>query len=203
MSPSLVAGDGDGRGHGGNRREQQAAALEEENRELRETIRAQSEELEALRCRVGDLAEGGQAPGGADAVDGDQGRQGDWRPPRRGHGLPDAGVVTLEEQPDEAHAFGPAAPLVAEWREVRAKMGDGGSRVDRAAAAVRRWDLEVAMLREFHLTLAPETEPLDESRRRDHVRWRGEALAVARKELSRAKRTRLLRRLLTLGLWRK
>jgi hypothetical protein len=59
------------------------------------------------------------------------------------------------------------------------------------------------MLREFHLTLAPETEPLDESRRRDHVRWRGEALAVARKELSRAKRTRLLRRLLTLGLWRK
>ena len=187
----------------GDRPELRAAQLEQENRELRDKVEAQAEELEALRWRAGELGERGQAPGGADAVDGDQGRQGDWRPPRRGHGLPDAGVVTLEEQPDEAHAFGPAAPLVAEWREVRAKMGDGGSRVDRAAAAVRRWDLEVAMLREFHLTLAPETEPLDESRRRDHVRWRGEALAVARKELSRAKRTRLLRRLLTLGLWRK
>ena len=84
--PGLVAGDGAGE-DAGEIPGEQAAALEEENRELRETIRAQSEELEALRCRVGDLAEGGQAPGGADAVDGDQGRQGDWRPPRRGHGF--------------------------------------------------------------------------------------------------------------------
>ena len=113
------------------------------------------------------------------AVDGDQGQPGDWRPPRRGHGLPDAGVVTLEEQPDEEQAFGPAVPLVAEWREVRAGMGYGSpvSRVDRAVAAVRRWELEAAMLREFHLTLPPETEPLNESKRQDHVRWREEALA--------------------------
>ena len=85
-----------------------------------------------------------------------------------GPGLPDAGVVTLEGQPDEEHAFGPAAPLVAEWREIRAGMGDGstGSRVDRAVAAVRRWELEAEMLRAFHLTLPPETDPLDGSRRK-------------------------------------
>ena len=54
------------------------------------------------------------------------------------------------------------------------------------------------MLRDFQLTLPPETDPLDESRRKDHVRWRQEA----RRELGRAKRTRLLRWVMTLGLWR-
>ena len=78
-----------------------------------------------------------------------------------------------------------------------------GSRVGRAVAAVRRWELEEEMLRDWQLTLPPETEPLDESRRRDHIRWREEALAEARRELSRSKRVRLLRRVVTLGLWRR
>ena len=111
----------------------------------------------------------------------------------------------MEEQPDEEHAFGPAAPLVAEWREIRARLGGGaqGGRVDRVVAAVRRWELEAEMLRDWHLTLPPETELLDESRRNGHVRWREEALAEAQREGSRAKRVRLLRRALTLGLCRK
>ena len=58
------------------------------------------------------------------------------------------------------------------------------------------------MLEEFHLTLPPETFPLDDERRRDHPRWRRDALAEARKELRRAKRACWLRRLLALGLWR-
>ena len=113
-------------------------------------------------------------------------------------------MVTLEEQADEAHAFGPAAPLVSEWREIRARMWNVSavSRVDRAVAAVRRWELEVEMLRDSHLTLPPETDPLDDGRRADHVRWREEALAEARRVLGRAKRARLLRRVITLGLWR-
>ena len=117
--------------------------------------------------------------------------------------MPDVGVITLEEQPDEAHAFCPAAPLVAQWREITVRVRDGsaGSRVDRAVAAVRRWELETEMLRDFHLTLPPEKEPLYESRRKDPVRWSEEALREAKRELSRAKRVRLLRRLLTLGLW--
>ena len=179
-------------------------ALEQENRALRETVEAQAEELEVLRRRVAELAEQARAPGGDDAVASDQGQPGEWRSPRRGHGLPDAGVVTLEEQPGEEHAFGPGAPLVAEWREVRARMGGGsvGSRVDRAVAGVRRWVLEVEMLQDFQLTLPPETEPLDDSRRKDHVRWREDALAEANREVSRAKRARLFRRVVTLGLWR-
>ena len=116
--------------------------------------------------------------------------------------MPDAGVVTLEEQLDEAHAFGPAAPLVAEWRKLRTGGDQVDSRTDRAQARVRRWELEVEMLRDFQLTLPPETDPLDESRRKDHVRWRREAMAESQRELGRAKRARLLRWLLTLGLWR-
>ena len=73
--------------------------------------------------------------------------------------------------------------------------------MERAHAAVRRWELEVAMLGEFHLTLPPETEPLDDARREDHLRWRREALAEARRELNRAVRARWLRRIVTLGLW--
>ena len=127
----------------------------------------------------------------------------DWPPPRRRPGMTDAGVVTLEEQPDEEHAFGPAAQLVAEWRELQVREEKEDSRVDRARAAMRRWELEAEMLGEFHLTLPPETYPLDDARRRDHLRWRQEALAEVRRKLSRAKRTRVLRRLLTLGLWRR
>lgn len=196
--PGVGGGDGTGEDTG-ERVELSESALEQENRELRETVKAQAEELEALRRQVAELEERVQVASEADAVDGGRGQSGDWRPPRRGHGLPDAGVVTLEEQPDEEHAFGPAAPLVAEWREVRAGMGDGsaGSRVDRALAAVRRWELEAAMLRDFQLTLPPETDPLDESRRNDHVRW----LAEAQRKLGKAKRMRLIRRVVTVGIW--
>ena len=96
-----------------------------------------------------------------------------------------------------------AVPLVAQWRQLRAGGNQAISRVDCALAAVRRWELEVEMLRDFHLTLPPETDPLGDARRADNVRWRREALAEARWELGRAKRMRLLRRVMTLGLWRK
>ncbi len=157
---------------------------------------------EAIQGDSGDTGAGevGEATGDVQVDDLGPG----WRPPRRRPGMPDSGVVTLEEQPDEEHAFGPAAPLVAEWRMIRAGMRDGsaGSRVDRALGEVRRWELEEEMLRDLQLTLPPETAPLDESRMWDHIRWREGALAEARRELSREKRAQLLRRVVTLGLWR-
>ena len=196
--------------------ERKVTELEEENRRLRETVADQAHRLEELELAAaapdavvdqgGDTGaiEVGDVPGDVpvNVPAGDFGPN--WRPPRRRPGMPDPGVVTLEEQPDEEHAFGPAAPLVAEWRMIRAGMGDGsvGTRVDRALAAVRRWELEAEMLRDWQLTLPPETDPLDESRRNDHVRWREESLAEARRELGRAKQARLLRRVVTLGLWR-
>ena len=189
-----TAVDGDGKtGEAMEALGRRVAALEEENRRLREMLEAQGDSSKPWE-RSAHSAEELESVGAGD----DQGQR---RPPRRGSGLADVGVVTLEAQPDEADAFGPAAPLVAEWRELRVGAGSGRSRIDRAGASVRRWGLEIAMLRDFHLTLPPETEPLDASRREDHLRWREDALTEARRELARAKRMRLLRRVLTLGLW--
>ena len=180
--------------------QQMVAELEEEARGLRGLVETQAGQLEELGRRVAAPEGKGRQPGDTD-TDGVDGRQQDWWPPSRGHGLPDAGVVTLEEQPDEEQAFGPAVPLVVEWRALRTGVKALGSRVDRARATVRRWELEVAMLEDFRLTLPPETEPLNASRREDHVRWRQEALAAARRELGKAERVRLLRRIFTLGIW--
>ncbi len=115
--------------------------------------------------------------------------------------MPNAGGGYPEEQPDEAHAFGPP-PLMAEWRRLRNRDETSGSRVDRAKSRVRRWKLEAGMLGEYRLILPPESYPMDEARRADHLRQRREALAEARRELGRAKRMRLVRRWLTLGLGR-
>ena len=203
--PCDVGGD-DEEGIGGESLERRLAALEEDNRELRDLVESQAGQMEELTRWVDALEGTGQQADDTDAgqagdVQGDDQGQ-DWRPPRRRPGMPDAGVVTLEKQPDEERAFGPAAPLVKEWRRLPAGGDQAASRVDRARAAVRRWELEAKMLGDDHLTLPPETYPLDDVRRADHVRWRREALAEARRELGLAKRARLLGRALTLGLWR-
>ena len=179
---------------------QRVAELEEEDRGLRGLVETQAGQLEELGRRVTQLVREAQQRGESEPVVGDD-QPSVWRPPRRRHGLPDAGVVTLEEQSDEEHAFGPAAPLVTEWRKLRSGDEGLGSQVDRARAVMRRWELETELLRDFHLTLPPETEPLTQAGRADHLRWRLDALAEARAELAGARRVRLLRRILTLGLW--
>lgn len=168
--------------------EDRVAALEEAHGALAETVETQAKHLAELERDVGGRGDGERQETEDDVSeeeDDDDRQDTQWQPPRRGHGLPDAGVV----------------PLVAEWRGLRTGAEASGSRVNRAKAAVRRWELEIAMLRDFGLTLPPETEPLDASRREDHLRWRKEALASARRDMARAKLLRWLRRALTLGGW--
>ena len=171
-----------------------AAELEEENRELRELVEAQANRLEEMERQMAALEERERQQEDAERVDDE-----DCRGHQREPGLADAVVVTMEKLPGEDEALGPATLLVEEWRALRNSAVRRGSRVEQAEAAVRRWELEVELLRDFHVTLPPETEPLDDSRRADHIRWRREALAEARRELARAKRIRVL----TLGLWRR
>lgn len=128
--------------------------------------------------------------------------EGKWCPPGRGPNSPDAGVVTMEAQPDEELAFGPAAKLVAEWRELRTSGTGRGSSVDRARAEERRWELEVLLIEEHGLTLPPEREPLQGSERADRLRRSREALEHARRQRVTAERWARLRMVLTLGLWR-
>ena len=68
--------------------------------------------------------------------------------------------------------------MVAEWRRLSTPGPETGNRVHRARAEERRWELEIAMIEEFKLTL-----------RRVH------------KQRVRAERLRFLRRVLTLGIW--
>ncbi|MYC37876.1 MAG: hypothetical protein F4X66_13335 [Chloroflexi bacterium] len=90
--PDVGAGDGTRADGAGESQHDLVAALERENRELRETVEAQAEELEALRRRVAEQEERNQPQGGADAVDGGQGQPGDWRPPLRRPGMPGGGA---------------------------------------------------------------------------------------------------------------
>ena len=76
---------------------------------------------------------------------------------------------------------------------------EDGMGEDRAKAGERRWTLEVELIEDYHLTLPPEREPLQGSRRDDHLRWRREALEQARRQRVRSERWRAV---LTLGLWR-
>ena len=92
----------------------------------------------------------------------DAGQKSEWHPPQRGRGMPDAGVVTLGKQPNEEHAFGPAAPLVNDRQGCLDGTKGLEAQVDRAQARVRRRKSEEELLRKFCVTLPPETLPLDD-----------------------------------------
>ena len=142
--------------------EQRVAALEEEGRGLREMIEAQTGQLEELGRR---------------ASNGAMSSRRQWRAfkgfgvrPGGVMGCPTPGWSRLKSSPTRntpsvrrrrwLQSGGRCGPMEKRW----------GSRVDRARTGVRRWELEIAILRDFHLTLPPETEPLDEARRADHPR---------------------------------
>ena len=188
--------------------EEQAEALERRVQELEEEVRAHREmvatqagQLEEFESRLSHWEqEQGQRHDQVKSIIADSSPV-EWKPPSRAYGLPDAGVVTLDPQPDESHAFGPAADLVAEWRSLRTGGNEASNKLERARAEERRWELEIAMIEEFGLTLPPETEPLHESRRDSHLGWRRKTLERVRQERSSRERLRVLRRVFTLGLW--
>ena len=64
-------------------------------------------------------------------------------------------------------------------------------------------ELEVALLEEHGLTLPPETEPLRGLDRGAQLNWRLKALREFRKRRAWLELLRRLRRVLSLGLWRR
>ena len=118
-----------------------------------------------------------------------------WRPYRD--------VVTPE--PGEEQIYGDAAPLIVEWREVRAEFLDTlktGPALRLAVAHERMLELEIELIDRHELTLPPRTYPWDSFDRRSHLWTRKEALSRARVERARADLRQWLRRKLTFGLWR-
>ena len=120
--------------------------------------------------------------------------------PRRPH--PE--LVMLEAKDSEELVYGRAAPLIAEWRRVRAgHLDEGRSRVEQATDWVRMCELELALIGEHGLTLPPDSYPWDRFQRRDALRHRELWLGYARAERRRAAVWRSLRRFLTLGIRRR
>ena len=113
-------------------------------------------------------------------------------------------LVTLEAEEGEKLVYGKAAPLVAEWRRVRAgHLNARMSRVEQATDWVRMCELELALIGEHGLTLPPDSYPWDRFQRRDALRRRELWLDYARAERRRALCWRFLRRVLTFGLRRR
>ena len=113
----------------------------------------------------------------------------------------DPELVTEEPAADDAGVYGEAWPLVEEWRRLRAGHPNRGHTLSWLTTEQRLLTLELAMMEQCGLTLPPETQPLRGFGRRGQIAWRWEALRDTRKALARRKMLRLLRRILTLGLW--
>lgn len=113
----------------------------------------------------------------------------------------DPEIVTEEPVDDDAEVYGPAWPLVEEWRRLRTGHPHRGRSLSWLVTQKRLLVLELAMLEEHGLTLPPETQPLRGFGRRGQTGWRHTALHDTRKALRKRRLLRWVRRSLTLGLW--
>ena len=115
----------------------------------------------------------------------------------------DPEIVTVEPDDDDPEVFGDAWPLVEEWRGLRAGHPRRGGNLSWLVTEERLLMLELAMLEEHGLTLPPEKQPLRGFGRRGQTSWRWKALGDTRVALRKRKLLRWVRRVLTVGLWRK
>ena len=111
--------------------------------------------------------------------------------------------MTLEAEPDEDLVYGDAAPVIVEWRRVRAEFLKTRATLDRTEVQEPMLEMEIALVGEHELTLPPASSPWDEFDRRDKVWELTQDLKRVRAERNRALLRRWLRRVLTFGLWRK
>ena len=112
-------------------------------------------------------------------------------------------LVTVEPALDDEAVFGAAWPLIDEWRTLRAGHPIGGKSLSWLVTHERILELELAMLEKHGLTLPPEPMPLTGHRRRGQLSWRWTALYDTQRARVKRELLRWVRRILTLGLWRK
>ena len=112
-------------------------------------------------------------------------------------------LVTLEPAEDDEEVFGDAWPLIVEWRGLKGTHPNRGSSLSWLVAEERFLSVELALLEEHGMTLPPETYPLKGFDRNGQLTWRRTALYDTRRARAKRKLLRWVRRILTLGLWRK
>ena len=171
--------------------------------ELREGLHAlgeqQAQGMRRLERRLAQ-AEAGKGGGGAAS------REATTRPAPGAGALsrrryPD--LVTRDPAGDDEEVFGGAWPLVKEWRELWDGHPAQGKGLAWVSTRQRILGLEVAMLEDHGLTLPPETEPLRGLDRGAQLNWRLKALHEFNKRRARLELLCRLRRVLSLGFWRK
>ena len=171
--------------------------------ELREGIQAlgeqQAEGLRRLERRLAQAEAGKGGVSAADPVAATRPAPGAGSPSRRRY--PE--LVTTAPAADDQEVFGGAWQLVDQWRG----LWDGHPAQGKGLAWVSRRErilaLEVALLEEHGLTLPPETEPLRGLDRGAQLNWRLKELHEFRKQRARLELLCRLRRVLTLGMWRR
>ncbi len=109
-------------------------------------------------------------------------------------------LVTKEPAPDDEEVFGEAWPLIEEWRRLwKAGHTGVGKGLAWLETEQRVRGLEVAMLEEHGLTLPPEEQPLHGLWRSTQLDWRKATVSEVRRAVAWR---RLVRKVLTCGLWR-
>ena len=152
-------------------------------------------ERRLVRLEAGRSESETPSPTGADSEPGPKRRYAPSRPYPQ--------LVTPEAEPDEDLVYGEAAPVIVEWRRVRAEFLKTRTTLDRTEVQEPMLEMEIALVGEHELTLPPASFPWDEFDRRDKVWERTQDLKRVRAERNRALLRRWLRRVLTFGLWRK
>ena len=144
----------------------------------------------------------GAGPSQAEADGSESGASGMGRKPpprpRLRREYPD--LVTREPAEDDEEVFGEAWPLIVEWRGLKDAHPSRGRGLSWLATQERLLTVELALLEEHGMTLPPETYPLRGFARDEQTGWRRTALYDTRRARARGE---LLRRVLTLWLWRK
>ena len=92
--------------------------------------------------------------------------------------------------------------LVTEWRRLKTEQAQARTRLDRVTAAEARLELEIELIREHEMGIPP-GERWGLGVRYQQVSWRWSALADRRRERRRLTVHRWVRRILTLGRWRR
>lgn len=115
-------------------------------------------------------------------------------------------LVTEEAEDGEEQVYGDATRVIVEWRDARSKwlaLLETGPALATAEAKMRMLELEIAIIKEHELTLPPASSPWDWEVRQDEIRRRQRSLRTAEVDRNRALLRLWVRRVLTLGLWRK
>ena len=112
-------------------------------------------------------------------------------------------LATRESAPDDQDVFGPAWPLIVEWRKLRDSHPNQGKGLAWLVTEERLMEVEVALLEEHGLTLPPERQPLRGLDRGAQLNWRRTALYDTQRARAKAELLRWVRKVLTFNLCRK